>query len=154
MLHFGSRCWWHVVHEAYRIWGSPQLHFENVCKKDMKSIGLDILRWKAIANGHLCWKQILHKSMKWGKRTWKLSINKSVLEERESDQSWWRASSNAVTACKAAVPVEPQLMLHCYQKLVQNYPGTDNRWFLETNKCLYLSISRSQIDVAQGVRNG
>ena len=40
--------------------GRPQLRYKDICKWDLKALGLDLNRWETLTSEHSAWGQAVH----------------------------------------------------------------------------------------------
>ena len=73
--------------------GRPNLRFKDVCKRDMKSMGIDIESWEECADNRALWSQEVRKGTK--KR--EAALNQAAAEKRER-----RRTSQTATAGDSA----------------------------------------------------
>ena len=52
--------------------GCPHLCFKDVCKRDMKSAGIDIESWKLMVKDHSTWWHLVKEGIKHAEHTWNM----------------------------------------------------------------------------------
>lgn len=85
-------------------WGRPHLHFNYICRKDMRAMDMDIKRWKDVANntGDLIYTNGWNKA----RRNGGLPLERSMLDgKKTTSQHQGRSSSPAFFVVKNATPV-------------------------------------------------
>ena len=52
-----------VLTKAKRHTGRPQLHYKDVCKRNLKALGTDINGWETLASERSAWRQEVQQSL-------------------------------------------------------------------------------------------
>ena len=79
--------------------GRPQLHFKDVCKKDMKTVGMDISKWEELAQDRDQWRHKLTSSLSRGEEELRLSWEGKRTRRKNSLQAMPAASSYLCSLC-------------------------------------------------------
>ena len=43
--------------------GRPQLHYKDICKRDLKALGMDLNRWESLISEHSAWRQAVQHGL-------------------------------------------------------------------------------------------
>ena len=43
--------------------GRPQLRYKDICKRDLKALGMDLNRWETLTSEHSAWRQVVHHGL-------------------------------------------------------------------------------------------
>ena len=43
--------------------GRPQLQYKDICKRDLKALGMDLNRWETLKSERSAWRQVLHQGL-------------------------------------------------------------------------------------------
>ena len=43
--------------------GRPRLRYKDICKRDLKALGMDLNRWETLTSEHSAWRQAVHHSL-------------------------------------------------------------------------------------------
>ena len=58
------------IAEAKRPVGRPKLRFKDVCKRDLKAMGMPADSWEAMAANRVVWRSIIHEGVKFHDKGW------------------------------------------------------------------------------------
>ena len=58
------------IAEAKRPVGRPKLRFNDVCKRDLKAMGMPADSWEAMAANRVVWRSIIHEGVKFHDKGW------------------------------------------------------------------------------------
>ena len=43
--------------------GRPQLRYKDICKRDLKALGMDLNRWETLTSERSAWRQVVHHGL-------------------------------------------------------------------------------------------
>lgn len=81
--------------EGSRPTGRPRLRYKDVCKKDMKDIGIDIQSWETLAEDRPAWRHAVKSSVKKGEDARNVALTEKR-ERRKNKQQQPQQPSNFV----------------------------------------------------------
>ena len=58
------------IAEAKRPVGRPKLRFKDVCKRDLKALGMPADSWEAMAENRVVWRSTIHEGVKYHDKGW------------------------------------------------------------------------------------
>ena len=65
------------IAEAKRPIGRPKLRFKDVCKRDLKSVGVSADSWEAMVENRVAWHSTIHEGVKYHGKGWFNQLAKS-----------------------------------------------------------------------------
>ena len=49
--------------QGNRLRGRPQLQYKDICKQDLKALGMDLNRWETLTSEHSAWRQVVYHGL-------------------------------------------------------------------------------------------